>query len=192
MALASQLTGAAGATLRSGMRVQTRSDEDGLWYCGTLHEIFADGSANIECDSGEWWQGEGEDVHVLPQHHPGFVQSALTFGGAPGFEGPDGPAGAVQDDRSRKQRSAPPMASTAAPMAAEPTVAVPGAAFTFGSAASAIQQPGFSFGTAAPGNNGHGGFTFGASPSVPGAAPAPSGFTFGAPPPPGGFTFGPS
>ena len=190
MSRASQLDGANG-TLRCGTRVQKQAPADGRWYCGTVHDLFAGGTAAIEFDCGEYWTGEGEDVHVLPPHHPGYALMrdadgrvpqaviAQSFSSSNGQETPDGFAvgteSSGQDRRARKQRSAP----SHSPMQTQ----APTAGFGFGTAPP-VAVAGFSFGATPPVAGG--GFAFGAAPPSGGG-----GFTFGAPPPAsGGFSFG--
>lgn len=197
-ARASQID-AANGVIRSGARVQRQNHDDGRWYCGIIHDVYSDGTAGVEMDSGEYCKCEGEDVHVLPPGHPGFADVRDPTGQVPlsmiersfafstGLEQPNVFAAGVAsptEGRARKQRSA----SSHSPMAAASgTQMQTDAPMAGGFAAAAAGSPGgFSFG--APPDTGGGGFTFTGSPP-----PAPGGgFTFGAAPAAGGggFAFG--
>ena len=194
MSRASQIDGANGI-IRSGMRVQRQSTEDGRWYCGMAHDIFADGTVAIELDNGEYCTCESEDVHVLLPSHPGFpfVRDATTgrtplhiiersFASSSGLDGDSIAAGvgSPTDSRARKQRSAtnhPPAVQSGMSMQSEAASNV---------AATAWSQPagGFTFGAPPPESSG--GFNFSGNPP----AASSGGFNFGAAPAGGGFTFG--
>lgn len=185
---AAQVTGANGTVLRYGVRVQRRSDHDYMWYVGTVDKLFNDGDVAVAHDSGEYWQGEGEDVHPLPPDHPG-QESAMEMG----LPSPDGlgTPSPVQEYRPRKESRARSssqglsMMTIDAPKAAEITFAPPhGSAMAEMPASAGVHFGGSS---SAPFQPALGGFLVGStsSPAPPAGAGGPP-FSFGAGAPAGG------
>lgn len=184
-----QAAGANGTVLRNGDRVQRRSDHDYMWYVGTVDKLFNDGDVAVALDSGEYWQGEGEDVHPLPPDHPG-QESAMEMG----LPSPDGlgTQSPVQEYRPRKESRARLSSQGASmtidsPMAADITFAAPHGSVMAEMPASV----GVHSGGSAPFQPALGGFVVRStsSPAPPAGAGGPP-FSFGAGAPAGGFTFG--
>ena len=68
------LQGADG-TLARMTRVQTQYtyDEggDGMWYTGTVMNLWDDGNVQIRYDDGDKWVGRSVYCYLLPRGHPG-------------------------------------------------------------------------------------------------------------------------